>query len=223
MGLKASNTGGQQREPVEAGAWRAVCVGYVDLGTQHSEFQGKKKAGRKVMIFWDLPDQRMEYKGKDLPRRISAKYGLSLYQKAALRQMIDSWMGRPLTDKEEAEFDLDQLIGRPCFLNVIHEPKQGGGVYAKVKSVMQLPKGMQGTAIETEPLRYQTLADNGDFIMPPEDMPEWVRKIIYDSDEYKQAIRDGSVIPASDAARAAADAKAAIAEDGGIEDMPVPF
>jgi hypothetical protein len=221
MGLKASNSGGQQREPVEAGAWRAVCVGYVDLGTQHSEYQGKKKAGRKVMIFWDLPDQRMEYKGKDLPRRISAKYGLSLYQKASLRQMIDSWMGRPLTDKEEAEFDLDQLIGRPCFLNVIHETKQGGGVYAKVKSVMQLPKGMQGSALETEPLRYQTLADNGDFIMPSEDMPEWIRKIIYESDEYKQAIRDGSTFSMKDAA---ADAKADIAADAsGDDNDPIPF
>jgi hypothetical protein len=173
--------------PVDAGTWTAVCVGYADLGTQRSDFGGEVREARKVMLFWDIPELRMEYEGKDKPRRISARYTLSLGKKASLRAVLEAWRGRAFTEQELDGFDLANLIGKGCLLLVTHEAKQDGGVFAKVKGVMALPKGMGSPALETDPIRYEIEDGVGHFNMPPESVPEWVRKIIAESYEYKQA------------------------------------
>ena len=180
--------GGNSTPPVEEGTWTAVCVGVVDLGTQSENYEGDLKEARKVLIFWDIPDQRMNYKGEDKPRRISARYTVSLGEKANLRRVLEAWRGRKFTREELDGFDLNAVIGAPCMLCVMHKPKKSGGVFSSVQSVMALPKGMPRPAIETPILKYDTLDPaTGDFIVPEESIPAWVRKIISESAEAKAA------------------------------------
>ena len=69
MGLVIkSNSEGPQ--PVEAGAWPAICVGYVDLGTQTSEYGGESSTRRKVLLFWDIPEQRITVAGGTFKLRL---------------------------------------------------------------------------------------------------------------------------------------------------------
>lgn len=189
MGLKAMNTGGKKREPIPAGTHVAVCVGYTDLGTQTEMVKGQKKEQRRVMIFWDIPEERMEIDGKSLPKRISCRYTLSLYEKATLRKMMDSWKGEPLTADELAGFDLDNLINRPAMLQVIHKPneRKPGEVYANVNAVLPLFKGIPRPAMETEPIKYEIEGPNGIFVIPGDDIPRWIKNIIKDSYEAKKA------------------------------------
>jgi len=184
MGLviKSNNEGPQ---PVEAGAWPAICVGYVDLGTQTSEYGGESSTRRKVMLFWDIPEQRITVDGKNLPRRISAKYSQSMFEKSGFRQMIDAWFGK-LTPQQAAAFDVDACVGKPCMLNIVHKQKKDGKTFASVQSVMQLPRGMQRPQLETPTITY-VIDTNGVFNMPGDDIPEWVKNIIRESAEFKEA------------------------------------
>ncbi len=188
MGLKAKAKSDSNMAPVEAGTWTAVCVGYADLGTQRSDYQGDVREAQKVLVFWDVCDQRMTYEGEEKPRRISARYTNSLGKKATLRKVLEAWRGRAFTDDELKGFDLSNLIGVGCLLNIAHKPRQdGSGVFASVQAVMALPKGMPKPIMETPRIEYVTEGDAGEFVEPPESLPEWVRDIIKESYEYKMA------------------------------------
>jgi hypothetical protein len=192
MGLTAK-TGGTT-VPVEAGTWPAVCPGYADLGTQASKFGTK----RKVMIFWDIPDQRIdvERNGRmvSLPRRISRRFTLSLGKRASLRAMLEAWRGRAFTEEELKGFDLDKIVGAPCLLNVTHDSGEDGSVYANVQTVMALPRGMAAPALENDKFAYIAVREDGAFIPPPDTLIEWVREIIMQCEEAKAA--RGIVMPA---------------------------
>lgn len=189
MGLKAMNTGGKKREPIPAGTHVAVCVGYADLGTQTETFQGQTKEQRRVMIFWDIPEERMEIDGKSLPKRISARYTLSLYEKSTLRKMLDAWKGESLTPDELTGFDLDNLINRPAMLQVVHKPnpKKPGEVFVNVNTVLPLFKGIPRPAMEVEPIKYEIEGPTGVFMIPGDDIPRWIRTIISESYEAEKA------------------------------------
>lgn len=187
MGLTIK-AGGGGPSPIDAGAWPAVCVGYADLGTQRSDFGGKISERQKVMLFWDIPELRIDVAGESLPRRISGRYSLSLFERSSFRKMLDAWLGK-LTREQEAAFDLDNLIGRPCLLNVTHKVKSDGKVFSSVQSVMMLPRGMQRPGLESTPIRYSTLDERGNFVHPT-GLPDWIVAIIKESYEYKKAMGD---------------------------------
>ena len=113
--------------PAPEGNHLAVCVGVIDLGTQYSKFYDTWKP--KVMIQWELSDELM---GDGRPFVISRRFTLSLHENAGLRKILNSWRGRPFTPEEAAGFDIAKVLGKPGMVNVVHEPKEGGGgVFAK--------------------------------------------------------------------------------------------
>lgn len=185
MGLMAK--AGGSTVPVEAGTWPAICPGYADLGTQVSQFGSK----RKVMIFWDIPDQRIEVERQgrmvSLPRRISRRFTLSLGKRASLRSMLEGWRGKAFTKEELDGFDLSKIVGAPCLLNVTHDSGEGGQVYANVAGVMALPRSMPAPVLENDRFEYMAIREDGSFIPPPETLAEWVRNIIAESEEAKAA------------------------------------
>ena len=220
MGLvaKQKDAGGA---PVEPGSWPAVCVGYADLGTQSSTFDGQAVVAEKVLIFWDIPDQRIAWQGKDMPRRISARYTLSLGAKANLRKVLEAWRGKEFTSAELAGFDLDKLIGAPCLLNITHRPRKDGGVFGAVSTIMALPRGMPTPHMEVEPVRYLCRNETtGEFVLPGEAIPPWVREIIAESREAKQA---GWTYRREHGESAAATVASTPAPVPVVEDDDIPF
>lgn len=215
MGLKVS-AGGDKIAPVPEGVQLAVCSGYYDLGTQlESSFKDRevKTEKRKLMLVWDLPHERIEIDGEDKPRQLSKRYTRSLDEKANLRKDLDAWRGRKFTPEELHEFDLDNVVGAPCQLNVVHDAKSDGRKFAVIKTITPLMKGMVKPALEREPVRYQVTDDTtGEFIVPPENTPHWIAKIIGESLEAKAA---GWTPPERDGAepKAAPAAPSAPAED----------
>lgn len=191
MGLKATNDSRPKREPIPAETHAAVCVGYVDLGTQSAkDFKGNPTEKRRVMIFWDIPEVRVDYNGKSMPSRISNRYTLSLYEKANLRKMLDVWNGSPLKPDEIQSFDLDKLINRPAMIQVQHKPKPSkpGEVYENVVAVNPPYKGIPRPQMETDAIKYQIEDDaTGEFVVPGDNIPRWIKKIIADSYEAKKA------------------------------------
>jgi len=178
--------------PPEAGVQHAVCIGVCDLGTQ-PQSNPKFQAHRKVLLTWELPNQKIMVKSKDgmaeieLPRVISADYTMSLGTKANLRKMLDVWRGRQFTPEELASFDLSKLIGANGLISIVHvKSKDGLKTYANVSSMSPLMRGMPKLTPENKTLVYD-LPSSGPITFP-ELMPEWVQNRIKNSEEYIQSL-----------------------------------
>lgn len=122
----------------------AVCYRVIDLGTIRGEYMGKENFRRKVLISWEIPDEKME---DGRPFTIGQRFTWSMSEKAQLRKILESWRGKAFveTDFGPQGFDIINIIGVGCMLNVVHETKNGK-TYANIASVAKLPKGMSAPA-----------------------------------------------------------------------------
>ena len=117
---------------VPIGVHKARCVKVIDLGTQKQEYSGEISWKRQILVIWELPEEL----NNDQPMTISKFYTLSLHEKANLGMDLTSWRGRPFTETEKQGFDVTNLIGVPCQLNVMH--KDNGKEH--ISSIMPLGK-----------------------------------------------------------------------------------
>lgn len=159
--------------PLEEGVYMAVCRQIIDLGEQESSGQFGDRVVRQVFIQWELPEETVEIDGVDQPRRIGKTYNVSFNEKATLRKDLETWRGRKFTDEELRGFDLDNILGKGCQIQIIHTSK-GEKVYDNVAGIMCLPRGM----------RLDPPAEVYSFVLEPgrldeiEAMPDWLQKRI---------------------------------------------
>jgi len=121
----------------------ARCYRIIDLGTQKSEYMGQVKYLHKVMLGWEIHgmnDDGTPIKMKDgRPFAIFKNYTLSWSEKANLRLDLQSWRGKAFTQEEMRKFDLKNVLGAFCMLNVIERPGQDGKTYTNVNGVTPVP------------------------------------------------------------------------------------
>lgn len=182
MGLIANDKGGGDFDPIAQGIHHAVCYSLFDLGTQFSEAFGNWS--HKILLCWEFPEERIkirkEDKDLDLPRATSKEYTLSLGTKANLRKDLETWRGRAFTADELSGFDVKNILGKNCQIQIIHQAKNDK-VYANVASITPLMKGISVKTPEN-PIRYFAFGDGGEI---PEGTPEWIIKKIQASKEWK--------------------------------------
>jgi len=184
MGLVASQKNGGSSEPIEAGLYQAVCYAVIDIGTQYNE--RFNKYNRKCVIIWELPDVRIEIDRDgdklNLPRARSKRYTISLHEKSNLYQDLVSWRGKNFTGEELAGFDLFNIAGKNCMLNIVNEQK-GDRTYDKISGVAKLMKNLEPKDPENPVVTY-SISDHGTNI--PENVPDWVKHEIKQSEEWKR-------------------------------------
>ena len=179
--------GGQDFDPIAAGNHHAICYGLWDLGHQYAEKWDKWT--HKIIIGWEIPGERIELEKdgemKNLPRVISNSYTLSLHEKAWLRIHLRAWRGREFTLQELDGFQLKNILGVNCLINIIHEPsKDGKKTYANVGSISPLMQGMDKKTPEN-PIQYFSMEEHGTDAVPEETYP-WIKKLIEESREWKE-------------------------------------
>jgi len=210
--LKEASTAGDYELP-PAGTHAARCHLVADLGTVESTFDGKTTASRKLLLGWTLAESRST-DGK--PHTIFRRYTASLGQKAALRQMLESWRAKAFTPEELRAFDVSRLAGVPAMLNIIHVPK-GDRVFANIASVGALPRGLQAPRAQVPEVVFDL--DSPDAWADIELLPAGVRRQVEASPEWQSiAARRGAPAPAAPAAPAAPTSS-------GFDDMDsdIPF
>lgn len=164
MGTVATDQGGGDFELIPEGSYTAVCDQVVDLGIQPA---GQWDPKQKVYIRFQVPAERVTWKDKDGqehegPMVIGRTFTVSLGEKSHLRPFLESWRGRAFTKEELKGFDVKNVLGAPCLIQVIHETNQHTGKsFAKVSAAMSLPKGVQKPQHEGELLYYD--ADKPDM------------------------------------------------------------
>lgn len=174
MGLTARRPeGGGDFAPPPAGTHVARCYRIVDLGTQDNPFP-PHKPHRQVYLTWELCNEPME---DGRPFSIGGFYTNSLHEKAKLLHHLEAWRGRPFSEQELQGFELENVLGAPCMLNVIHERKDND-IRAKISGVMAMPKGQKAPALINDAFLY-SLATNEHW----DDLPEWLQERVNKSHE----------------------------------------
>jgi hypothetical protein len=135
---------------VPGGLHLARCYRIVDLGTQKSEYNGETSFKRKVMIGWELHGE--DSNGAPLtiddgkPMAIFKNYTLSWGEKASLRIDLQAWRGKPFSAEEMNRFDLKNILGQWCMVNVIEKPVNGK-LYSNVASLAPVPQVVKTTGL----------------------------------------------------------------------------
>lgn len=172
--VSAKQTSNKEYELAPAGNHLAICFQMVDLGEQYNPKYDSWQ--RKVQVGWELPNELMT---DGRPFMVSSRYTMSLNEKALLRRDLESWRGRPFTAEEEAGFDLKNVVGKPCMVNVVHNPV-GERTYANIKSVAAIPKGMTVPDQVNDTVIFEIDQTNPD-LETYYSLPEFLQKTISDS------------------------------------------
>jgi len=174
-------------ELAPAGTHLAVCYRVIDLGTQETSYNGQPKKQHKILLSWELPDEKM---ADGRPFTISQRYSWSMHEKAALRRDLESWRGKPFTDADFGEhgFDIRKIIGVGCLLNIIHQGKNGA-TYANIAAIM---KPTKGTVVPPTVNPHAYLWINTDRWDPEvfSKLSQSLQATIMKSPEYHQLVRD---------------------------------
>lgn len=187
MSFVVKEEGTSRIAPIAEGSYPAVCVGLIDLGLQNREFEGRKKCRRQVTIVWELVGETIETSEGELPRTINKTYTASLHERSGLRKDLKSWRGREFTAEELKGFDLQNILGAPCLLQIVHK-NTPNGVYANIAAIMSLPKGMPRPAPVSAPVLFDIDAESAveDFA----NLPEWIQKRIIASPTWEERVGD---------------------------------
>jgi hypothetical protein len=126
----------------EAGLHNAIFRDVLDLGLVVSKWEGAERTNNKHRVFFEL-EERDSQGGFIVLRR---DYTSDLAPKALITAMVEAVLGHQLTSDERRHLDLDELIGAPVQLIVIHQQsKTDGRTYANVKEVLPWPSKLKVT------------------------------------------------------------------------------
>jgi len=196
MGLTVKDEG-SNIPMLEMGDYIARCYGVADFGTQQTEYKGQKKDKHQIYVMFELPEIILEdSEGEKFTRTIGKKYTLSLHVESKLRPDLRRWRGKEFTSEELEGFDIMKLIGAPAILEIDH------GTYddKKYAFIDRIKKPKEKVPELTREKMSYSIEENG-FVLP-EDMPEWMEKIIkqsreWEKNEIKEAIIEGDAPPAA--------------------------
>lgn len=167
------------------GTHLAVCYRVIDLGTQSGTYMGKPKVARKVLISWELPDEKMT---DGRPFTISQRYTWSMSEKATLRKHLESWRGKAFSDADFGPqgFNIKNILGVGCVLTITHETKQEK-TYANISAVGKLMKGMVAPEL-TNPTAYLWIAQDHWDSETFTKLGDGLRNAIMGSPEYRELV-----------------------------------
>ena len=189
MALNVNDTGGGDFKQVPQGTHLAICNMVVDLGIQDTPFGVK----HQLYVRWELPQERLEWEKDgqkhEGPMSIGSFYTASLSEKANLRRDLEGWRGRAFTPEELEGFDVFNVLGKPCQLNVMHNEKDK----ARVKGVSSILKGMEVPEPENVLMKYSK-----EDPQQKGDLPEWLVEIIDKQLEEKPEAKASDPAPFDD-------------------------
>lgn len=128
--------------PAPEGLHHAVCVDVVDLGMKDTQWGPK----HKIQIRWQIAERQADDQQRFL---VSNQYTLSLDKKANLRRDLETWRGKKFSDEEGRGFDVENLIGANCQLNIVHNTGSDGTVYANPSAIVPAARGMEKLSPES--------------------------------------------------------------------------
>lgn len=175
----------------EQGTQIAICVAMYHMGNIDGYNNGQPAKKDSIMLRWELPNDTIEIDGKQIPLIVQEEYRFSMSEKANLRKLLESWRGAKFTDEQAADFDIEKVLGAPCFLNIIHTVSKSGKTYAKVAAAVPMPKGTTVPKPYNEPIAFDVNEFNLENFNK---LPEFIQKKIKTSTEYQKLVETGAIL-----------------------------
>lgn len=169
-------------ELVPAGNHVARLYQIIHIGTNTFEYMGEQKKSDKVRLSFELCNEKKVFKEGDeaKPFSIAREFGLTMGKKSNLRPFVEGFIGTQLDEEEAYAFDLDELLGRACLLNVVHA-EVGDKVYANIRGASPLPKGMDAPELFNESSIIDVDSTPFEVI---DALPDFIKDKMKSSEEY---------------------------------------
>lgn len=166
-------------ELIPEGTYAGVCNMIVDNGTSFDEKWAKNT--RRVTLFFEVAYE--DERGNDKRGERCKSYNFSFNEKSSLRKDLEQWRGRRFTAQDLEGFDLRNILGVPCMIQVVHSEDSQGRTQAVIGGILSMPKGMPAI----KPSKQTWVFDVEDSDLQDMDtLPEWLQDRIKRSVEYKQ-------------------------------------
>lgn len=185
MPVPSRDTGkGGDFKKMPPGIHAAVCDQVISVGLQRGTWAGKDKVQPKVYLRFEVPAERLEYEKEgekvNRPMSIGVLLTNSLSEKATLRKFLESWRGREFNGTELKNFDLMQVLGKPCMLTVEHN-EGPDKTYANIKAISrffpEIVVAGQRVPVTEPKAEMELLAYDPDFEPGAYDkLPDWLKK-----------------------------------------------
>jgi hypothetical protein len=181
---------------MEEGTHAGVITGIVDLGKQAGITRPGLtiKDAYKVALIISFPDQT----GPDgNPMTVTMTETNSMAPKANLKRFVEQIFGKAFPSQEAADdFDIEKLLGRAGLFSIVHKPSANGDrVYANVKSVVAMPKGIPAPEVDRSTfVFFDSQATGSAYSEALAKVPEYLRKK-YESRLPDEASGDGAAGP----------------------------
>lgn len=186
MSLFVEERGSNIIPPLAEDSYPAVCVAVIDMGEQYS--QAYEKWSRKVGIGWEIIGETVTIDGQSVPRTFYTTYTASLSSKGTLRKDLVSWRGRDFTPEELRRFDLRNILGKPCFLQIVHKKSPDGSrVYMNLAAVTKIPRGYPAPQATLPLLTYDIDQDDPAVLAQ---VPDWIAQKVRDSRTFEAKMDD---------------------------------
>jgi hypothetical protein len=206
----------EARDPIPAKTYFGIVAHVIDLGTQDSTLYGPD---HKINIGYELHTKKgpaLDPKGNQYVA--SKEYALKFSKipnktPAGLRVAVENILGREFSEEEaRAGYDLEQLLGLPCKVQIKHTTKDGK-TYDEIAALLPLDEDDDRPTAALDHVYYE-LDPEGPI---PDDVPKWIAKKIQKSHEW---------LAANGGAGAASKPKAKVGAGGGgadPDDDDIPF
>jgi len=128
-------------DPHSEGQHSLLCVDVVNLGLKIDEFPGSepKEVGKAALVF--ASGERHDDNSLVI---VTVEMTLSMYEKANMRQFLESWRGRSYpAEQAEAGVPLHKLQGQNGLASIEHITTRRNRLFAKIRSISPLPDGME--------------------------------------------------------------------------------
>lgn len=162
----------------------ARVIRLIELGTQKVEWKGEEKEQYKIWLDFELVDKTHVFKEGEDPKPfvVGSKLTFSMGSKANLRKIVEGIIGVSLLDHEAEAFDIEQLLGKACLVNIKNVTKNDK-TYTNIETTTPLMEGM--TAREAfNPITKLTFTSWSEEIF--ESLPNFLKDQITASPQFKR-------------------------------------
>jgi hypothetical protein len=164
------------RELCPAENMRAKIIRIYFVGTQENTFEPNQKPVPKLVITFEADSQKSD----GTNHLLSMVVTYSLHEKSSLTKQFGSILGDKWPTKPGQSFDIAELVGLDCMVDVVHSAKKDGTLSAKIGKIGKLPRGFQPLESDMDQFLW-SFDDPG--AMNDEKVPEWIRKMASESIE----------------------------------------
>ena len=192
--IESPNTGSNKLCP--AGNHRARVVSLIDMGVHNNFFDSTKPPKPKVSVTYELLDEFMDDE-ETKPFWVSETFALS-HPKADLGTSTKRM--KAIDPANELNFDISKIVGLPCTVTVVHEPKKDNPSESRIKISNVTPamkmKGMTMPELVNAPRLFLLATPDLEVF---NGLPDWMKEDIKKNNNYQgsplQAALNGGATP----------------------------